>query len=189
MKLELPVIVSDRLILRMATKDDVPQIIQYYTYNQAYLTPFYPLWHETFFTQEYWQMQVEIDVQEFINDLSLKLFIFTKSNPYKIIGTINFRNFVRSAAQFCTVGYSIAETEQGKGYMIEGMQAAINYVFQQLNLHRIMANYMPHNSRSGNLLKKLGFIVEGYSRDYLLINGRWEDHIITSLINDNWQIE
>lgn len=50
-----------------------------------------------------------------------------------------------------------------------------------------MANYMPHNQRSGNLLRRLGFVVEGYARDYLLINGRWEDHIQTSLINPNWK--
>jgi ribosomal-protein-alanine N-acetyltransferase len=37
--------------------------------------------------------------------------------------------------------------------------------------------------RSGRLLRALGFVVEGYARDYLQINGRWEDHILTSLTN------
>jgi ribosomal-protein-alanine N-acetyltransferase len=50
-----------------------------------------------------------------------------------------------------------------------------------------MANYMPHNRRSGNVLKRLGFVVEGYARDYLMINGKWEDHIFTSLINPHWR--
>jgi len=62
-----------------------------------------------------------------------------------------------------------------------------DYVFQDLNFHRVMAHYMPHNQRSGNVLKRLGFVVEGYARDYLLINGKWQDHILTSLINPNWQ--
>jgi [ribosomal protein S5]-alanine N-acetyltransferase len=182
---KLPLIVSDRLFLRMGTVEDIPQIIKFYTDNKIYLTPFYPAWYVNFFTEEYWQIQVEVNIQQFINDLSLKLFIFRKTNPTIIIGTLNFQNFVRSAAQYCTVGYSLAEVEQGKGYMKEAMQAAIKYVFQELNLHRIMANYMPHNQRSGNLLKRLGFVVEGYARDYLLINGKWEDHILTSLINSN----
>lgn len=30
-------------------------------------------------------------------------------------------------------------------------------------------------------------VVEGYARDYLMINGQWQDHILTSLINRNWQ--
>ncbi|MEC4812143.1 MAG: GNAT family N-acetyltransferase, partial [Scytonema sp. PMC 1069.18] len=101
-------------------------------------------------------------------------------------GFINFGNFIRRAAQYCNVGYSMAEVEQGNGYMTEALQAAIDYVFQVLNMHRIMANYMPHNQRSGNVLRKLGFVVEGYARDYLLINGKWQDHILTSLTNSNW---
>jgi ribosomal-protein-alanine N-acetyltransferase len=50
-----------------------------------------------------------------------------------------------------------------------------------------MANYMPHNRRSGNVLKRAGFVVEGYARDYLMINGKWEDHIFTSLTNPHWR--
>jgi ribosomal-protein-alanine N-acetyltransferase len=50
-----------------------------------------------------------------------------------------------------------------------------------------MASYLPHNQRSGKLLKRLGFVVEGYARDYLLINGLWQDHILTSLTNPNWK--
>ncbi|WP_416995596.1 hypothetical protein [Aeromonas salmonicida] len=37
--------------------------------------------------------------------------------------------------------------------------------------------------RSGTLLEHLGFEREGYARDYLMINGRWKDHILTALIN------
>ena len=50
-------------------------------------------------------------------------------------------------------------------------------------MHRVMASYIPVNERSGRLLKKLGFIVEGYARDYIYINGSWRDHILTSLVN------
>jgi ribosomal-protein-alanine N-acetyltransferase len=187
MKFETPLIVTERLLLRMATKEDIPLIIQYFADNKTYLTPFYPRWSEGFFTEEYWQLQLELNLHEFVNDCSLRLFMFLKNNPKKIIGVINFTNFVRGVAQYCNVGYSIAETEQGKGFMIEALQTAIEYVFQELKMHRIMANYMPHNQRSGNLLKRLGFVVEGYARDYLLINGQWQDHILTSLTNPSWQ--
>ncbi|WP_341528727.1 ribosomal protein S5-alanine N-acetyltransferase [Nostoc sp. UHCC 0302] len=189
MKSELPLITSDRLLLRVAIQEDIPQIVKYFTENKTYLTPFYPRWAESFFTEEYWQYQIENSFLEFINDQSLKLFICTKKAPSKIIGTINFSNFIQGAAHFCYVGYSLAESKQGKGYMTEALKVATDYVFQELNLHRIMANYMPHNRRSGNVLKRLGFVVEGYARDYLLINGQWEDHILTSLTNPKWQAD
>ncbi|WP_375472664.1 GNAT family N-acetyltransferase [uncultured Nostoc sp.] len=184
---ELPIIASDRLLLRAAIHEDIPQILKYFIDNKTYLTPFYPLWADGFFTEEYWQYQIENSFLEFINGQSLKLFIFTKKNPTVVIGTVNFSNFVRGAAHFCYVGYSLAENKQGKGYMTEGLKSAIQYLFQELNFHRVMANYMPHNQRSGNVLKRLDFVVEGYARDYLLINGQWEDHILTSLTNPHWK--
>lgn len=187
MKSELPLITSDRLLLRVAIPEDIPQIIKYFNDNKTYLTPFYPRWSDGFFTEEYWQYQVESNFLEFINDHSLKLFIYIRNKPTQIIGTVNFSNFIRGVAHFCYVGYSLAETAQNKGYMTEALKAATDYVFQELNFHRIMANYMPHNRRSGNVLKRLGFVVEGYARDYLMINGKWEDHILTSLTNPDWQ--
>ncbi|AFY44168.1 GNAT family N-acetyltransferase [Nostoc sp. PCC 7107] len=188
MNSELPIITSDRLLLRIAIKEDIPQILRYFRENKAYLTPFYPQWVDDFFTEVYWQYQLENTFLEFIHDQSLKLFIFSKKNPQLIVGTINFNNFIRGAAHFCYVGYGLAENEQGKGYMTEALKAAIQYVFDDLNFHRIMANYMPHNQRSGNVLKRLGFVVEGYARDYLLINGKWQDHILTSLTNPHWHV-
>ncbi|MDY6898917.1 MAG: ribosomal protein S5-alanine N-acetyltransferase [Cyanobacteriota bacterium] len=186
MQLQQPRIVTQRLLLRLAQKEDVTNILQYYTDNKAYLTPFYPAWSESFFTTKYWQSEVEVALKEFVQGQSLRLLIFSQ-NESTIIGIINFRNFIRGVAQFCTVGYSLAEKEQGKGYMTEALQASIDYVFEELKMHRIMANYMPHNQSSGNLLKRLGFVVEGYARDYLLINNQWQDHILTSLINPKWE--
>ncbi len=184
---ELPLIGTERLLLRLPTQEDIPAILDYYTENKAYLTPFCPSWSPDFFTQEYWHLQVENNYLEFMNDLSFKLFIFPKKEPIRIIGVVNFTNFIRRSAQYCNLGYNLAEVEQGKGYMTEALQAAIQYVFQELNMHRIMANYMPHNQRSGNVLKRLGFVVEGYARDYLLINGQWQDHILTSITNRDWK--
>lgn len=67
--------------------------------------------------------------------------------------------------------------------MFEALTEAIVYVFKELKLHRIMANYIPSNERSAKLLKRLNFLTDGYSHDYLFIAGRWQDHILTSLTN------
>ncbi|GJA95297.1 hypothetical protein KAM358_31290 [Aeromonas caviae] len=67
--------------------------------------------------------------------------------------------------------------------MQEVVAAGIDHLFRERGLHRIMASYMPANLRSGALLERLGFEQEGYARDYLMINGRWEDHVLTALIN------
>ena len=67
--------------------------------------------------------------------------------------------------------------------MHEALTLGIDFMFQEMALHRIMANYMPRNERSARVLQRLGFAIEGQAKDYLMINGRWEDHTLTSLIN------
>ncbi len=148
MKSELPLITTERLLLRIAIPEDIPYILKYFTENKTYLTPFYPSWGEGFFTEEYWEYQIENTFLEFINDCSLRLFIYLKNRPIQIIGTVNFSNFIRGSAHFCYVGYGIAEAAQNRGYMTEALRASTDYIFSELNIHRIMANYMPHNRRS-----------------------------------------
>ncbi len=67
--------------------------------------------------------------------------------------------------------------------MAKVCQVAIEYAFKELDLNRIMANYMPVNTRSADLLNRLGFSQEGLARKYLKINGVWEDHVLTSKLN------
>ena len=42
---------------------------------------------------------------------------------------------------------------------------------------------MPKNKKSKAVLKSSGFEDVGFAKDYLLINGKWEDHNLTALIN------
>lgn len=104
-----------------------------------------------------------------------------------IIGAVNFSNFVRGAFQGCHLGYAIDQEHEGKGLMYEALRLAIPYAFTELGMHRIMVNYLPHNARSATLLARLGFVAEGYARKYLLLGGQWQDHVLTSLVNDDWQ--
>ncbi len=100
-----------------------------------------------------------------------------------VIGVCSFTNIVRGTFQSCHLGYALGEAWQGQGVMQEALEVAIDHVFSRMQLHRIMANYMPHNAKSGNLLNRLGFRIEGRAESFLKIDGQWADHILTSLIN------
>ncbi len=181
-----PVIETPRLVLRMLEPHEAELAVAFYRENKEHLEKTGPMWTKDFFDLDRWQLQLEVNLEEFRTDQSLKLFVFEKQTN-TIIGIVNFNNIVRRVAQYCNIGYSLAEDKQGFGYMEEALKYAIKYSFEVLNLHRVMANYMPRNVRSGKVLKKLGFTAEGFARDYLYINGAWEDHVLTSLTNDNWQ--
>lgn len=183
----LPTLTTPRLVVRMATRSDVAALLDYHLENKAFLTPFEPEKPDNFYTKEFWRIQIDKAITEFSYEQSLRLCLFPAQKPKHIIGKINFTQVYRGAFHSCTLGYSLSESAQGQGYMTEALTESIHYIFKEFNLHRIMANYMPHNRRSGQLLRRLGFTVEGYARDYLLINGRWEDHVLTSLTNPQWK--
>ena len=178
---------TDRLYVRLANEEDVDAIVRFNVENREFLQPFEPLRPAGFYEERFWRSQVRQNAAELQADRALRLFLFPKSDPDRVIGTANYTNIQRGVGQMCTLGYSLAEEWQGKGIMFEALEASLRYVFGALNLHRVQASYMPHNRRSGRLLRRLGFVVEGYARDYILIAGRWEDHVLTSLSNPGWE--
>ena len=87
------------------------------------------------------------------------------------------------------LGYQIDRQFEGQGLMHEALTAAIDYMFTGQKLHRINANYRPENARSGRLLARLGFQIDGYAKKFLFVDGDWRDHILTSRTNDQFQPE
>jgi len=130
---------------------------------------------------ESWKRRLDEREIEFEDQLSAH-FIGTDEEESQVIGSCSISNIVRGVFQACHMGYSIAECYQGQGYMKLIVSHAIDFAFNDIKLHCIMANHMPDNERSANLLKSLGFEREGYAKEYLLINGCWEDHVLNALV-------
>ena len=100
-----------------------------------------------------------------------------------IVAKVTLSNVVRGVFQACHLGYSVDGACEGKGVAFEAVGGVVRFAFDELRLHRVMANYQPDNRRSGNLLNRLGFEVEGFARNYLYIDREWRDHVLTALIN------
>jgi ribosomal-protein-alanine N-acetyltransferase len=185
--LEPPLITTSRLILRLAENGDVAALLRFYRENVGHLAPTSPLLPPDFLTEAFWLQQVARNNDDFAQGRAVKLFLFDKSQPATVVGHISLNNIVHGAAYFCDLGYSVGEDRQGRGLMSESVVAIVRYAFDELGLHRVKAAYLPSNERSGRLLRRLGFVVEGYARDYLLIQGRWQDQILVGLINPDWR--
>lgn len=65
----------------------------------------------------------------------------------------------------------------GKGYGAEGLNLLLDYAFYELNLHRISLRVFSFNERAIRLYKKIGFELEGKSREALFRDGKWHDVI------------
>jgi [ribosomal protein S5]-alanine N-acetyltransferase len=104
----------------------------------------------------------------------------------KIIGVANLSQIFYRNFQNTYLGYYIDADYAGQGLMREGLGLAIDHAFHKLNLHRIEANIQPENIPSINLVRRLGFTQEGFSRRYLKINERWCDHERWALTAEDW---
>jgi ribosomal-protein-alanine N-acetyltransferase len=133
----------------------------------------------------FWKETLDRQVENFRKGTRYSFLIFPKHRGLggPLLGYLNFSEVVRGVFLACYMGYALAQRAQGKGYMTEACRAGIDYMFERAGLHRIMANYMPHNERSAAVLRRLGFVLEGTAKDYLFLAGRWQDHVLTSLTN------
>lgn len=137
-------------------------------------------------TTHYWHPQTQKSLMEFHSGSAVRFVLSPRGDAASIIGAANFTQISRGPFQAAILGYKIAAASEGRGLMREALQTTICYVFEKLHLHRIHANYIPDNVKSGRLLARLGFAIEGYAKDYLFINDAWRDHILTSLTNQHF---
>ncbi|NOI57728.1 ribosomal protein S5-alanine N-acetyltransferase [Vibrio coralliilyticus] len=174
------------IILRTAEPTDGQLISGYFIANRAHLKQWEPRREDAFFSESGWTQRL-IKLNE-LHRMGLGYYlIIIDSESGEMLGTVSFSNISRFPFHACNLGYSLGENAQGRGVMTRALKMAVNYMFSIQNIHRIMAGYMPRNQRSEAVLNRLGFKREGFAEDYLLIDGRWEDHNLTSLINPNWK--
>jgi [ribosomal protein S5]-alanine N-acetyltransferase len=100
-----------------------------------------------------------------------------------MIGMIGYVNF-RPDSYRGEVGYVLHHQFCGRGYASEALKTVLDYGFNQLGLHSVEAIIRPENERSIKLVEKLGFVREGYFRDYIFHEGSFYDEAIYSLIRD-----
>ena len=166
-------------------------VLAYYEENREHLEPWEPARTPEFYSLAHLEDRLRRNRDDVDRDRGLRLFLLRRpeaedEEPQDVIGSCNFTEVVRGPFQCCTLGFGLAAKHEGKGYMREALEASIAYVFEELGVHRIEAAYQPHNQRSGGLLRRLGFTVEGFARDYLHLAGAWRDHVLTSKTNPSW---
>jgi ribosomal-protein-alanine N-acetyltransferase len=202
-----PLLQGPRVTLRLGAPSDAPAIVAFYRENREHFRTTDPPRPIDFYTEAFWAERLAASVLEYHDDRSCHLLLFSRHEARaaggdkrarsgagasganaasSVIGYANLSNFVRGAFHACYLGYGIGAEHQGKGLMTEALKLTVEHAFEELRLHRIMANHLPTNERSSKVLSRLGFVKEGYAREYLFINGAWRDHVLTALTNDRW---
>ncbi|MBD7912524.1 MULTISPECIES: GNAT family protein [Clostridium] len=171
---------SDNIMIKLLTPEDSEALLKYYLDNKEHLRAFEPMRDNSFYTIEVQKNILSQSYRQFLNGTAVDFGIYKDD---RFIGKLKISNIVNGIFKSATIGYSIDKDEQGKGYMKETVNLAINYAFEELQLHRLEASALVENKKSQNVLLGCGFKELGVNEQYLFINGKWRDHITYYITN------
>jgi len=78
--------------------------------------------------------------------------------------------------------YWLGEPWQGKGLMTSASRAVLEYLFNELHLHRVTIRCAEENKRSRSVAERLGFTLEGISRDAEFLYDHFVNHAVYGLL-------
>jgi len=149
--------------------------------SAAFLKPWEPTWPEDDLTRPAYRARLNAYARELEAGEAFPFFMFRREDG-ALIGGVRLFHIRRGVAQSAVMGYWIGQPHARRGYMRDGVRAAIAFAFDGLALHRLEAACMPENGPSAALLLKSGFVEEGYAAAYLKINGEWRDHRLFGMV-------
>jgi [ribosomal protein S5]-alanine N-acetyltransferase len=179
----LPSIEGDGVMLRTPQMDDFEEWAALRETSRDFLTPWEPTWPVDDLTRGAYRRRIKRYAEDLRSDQGYA-FLIARNSDGALVGGLTLANIRRGVAQAGSLGYWTGLPFVRQGYMTAAVRAVIPFAFGSLRLHRLEAACIPSNSGSIKLLEKTGFAREGYAREYLCINGIWQDHLLYAHVSD-----
>ena len=179
----LPSVVGEGVMLRTPQATDHTEWAALREQSREFLTPWEPSWPADDLSRSAFRRRIRRYTEDLRSDQSYAFLIF-RSTDGRLVGGLTLANVRRGVAQAGSLGYWMGLPFVRHGYMTAAVRAIIPFAFGTLRLHRLEAACIPTNTASIQLLENTGFIREGYAREYLCINGIWQDHLLYGRLKD-----
>ncbi len=177
----MPVIETDRLILRPFTMTDAADVMRLagdwaiadttLTLPHPYLEGMAEAWISTH--------QESFDTGRGVT------FAITRKPDGILIGTISLMSIV--SGHQGELGYWIGKPFWSMGYCSEAGKAILKYAFTDLGLVRVHACHFARNPASGRVMEKMGMRYEGCRRRHAKKGERLEDLMLYGILKDEWE--
>jgi ribosomal-protein-alanine N-acetyltransferase len=152
--------------------------------SRDFLTPWEPTWPADDLTRASFRRRIKRYSEDQRSDLAYAFFVIRKEDN-GLVGGLTLANIRRGCAQAGSLGYWMGAPYARRGHMTAAVRAVIPFALGSLKLHRIEAACIPANVASVHLLEKTGFKREGFARQYLCIDGAWQDHLLYARLKDD----
>ena len=180
----LPSVVGEGVILRTPQATDHTEWAALREQSRDFLTPWEPTWPADDLSRSAFRRRIRRYAEDLRSDQSYAFLIF-RSGDGRLVGGLTLANVRRGVAQAGSLGYWMGLPYTRNGYMTAAVRAVVPFAFGTLRLHRLEAACIPTNTASIRLLENTGFVREGYAREYLCINGIWQDHLLYGRLKDS----
>jgi [ribosomal protein S5]-alanine N-acetyltransferase len=180
----LPSIVGEGVVLRTPQMTDYNDWAALRERSREFLTPWEPTWPADDLSRGAFRRRIRRYTEDLRTDQGYAFLIIRNSDD-AIVGGLTLANIRRGVAQAGSLGYWMGLPFVRRGYMTAAVRAVIPFAFNTLRLHRLEAACIPSNAGSTRLLENTGFVREGYAREYLCINGIWQDHLLYGRLKDS----
>jgi len=179
----LPAINGEGVILRTPQMTDYAEWAALRETSRQFLTPWEPSWPADDLSRSSFRRRIKRYSEDLRTDQGYA-FLIVRSEDNVLVGGLTLANIRRGVAQAGSLGYWMGLPFVRRGYMTAAVRAVIPFAFDTLRLHRLEAACIPTNAGSIRLLENTGFVREGYAREYLCINGLWQDHLLYGRLRD-----
>jgi [ribosomal protein S5]-alanine N-acetyltransferase len=180
LKLRMPTVETERLILRPIQLDDDKDMYEYCSDDDVIKY----LWFEKHDSIEFSRYVIE---KLFLNRVDVGIpeayaIVIKESN--KMIGTIDVNQVHFN--EVGVIGYVIHKDYWGKGIVSEALETLIPILFYHCGFYRLEINHCADNVGSARVIEKAGFIQEGrFRRRKKERDGHRADYIYYGLCKDD----
>jgi ribosomal-protein-alanine N-acetyltransferase len=179
-------LIGDRVFFRPPDRGDYEEWASLRARSRAFLTPWEPTWPPDALSRAAFRARLARYSDDWRIDQGYNFFIFDSGNE-ALAGGIGLSNLRRGVAETASLGYWIGEPFANQRYMSAALPLVLDFAFDRLRLHRVEAACLPINVPSQAVLLRTGFQKEGYARNYLLIDGKWQDHLLFAILREDWR--
>ena len=175
----LPVLETDRLVLRPLRRRDANDIFSYASDPEVAR---YVLWdpHQSVSeTRSYIRYMRSLSRRGLPSSWAVTL-----RDSGKVIGTIGFM-WYSEANGAAELGYSLSKSFWNLGYATEALRAVIRSVFAVLPVNRLEAQHDLRNPASGRVMEKSGMKKEGILRQRIRNKGEYVDVALFAILRSD----
>lgn len=168
---------TDRLILKIVDESAVEEVLQFLNAGAQIFEEYESKKPADFYTKSTQRKLLRSDYTLALQKGGVRFWVYRKSNPSEVIGTVSFSFFKGSPFKSIMIGYKLLPQYWHQGYATEAIGMCLEIVPAVMDVHRIEAFVLPENHASQAVLERLDFRLEGTAYACLEVKGVRRDHL------------